>query len=417
MDSDVRPETSFDARLDRLAAVAIRSGLNLQPGQELIIQAQIEAAPLVRRVTEHAYRAGASLVTTLFVDERAALIRLLHAPEESFDVAAGWLADAIATAHERNAASLSITSGDPMLLAGQDPARIGRIARAQAAAGKRRLDLITQFHVNWLVLPAASPGWARAVFPGEDEAVAVDQLWEAIFAAARVDAADPLAEWAAHYERLAAWSARLNARRYAGLHFRAPGTDLRVGLADGHLWKGGASAARNGVVCNPNIPTEEVFTTPHRDRVDGHVTSSKPLALRGTLIDGITMRFEAGRAIEVSARQGGEALTRLRDTDAGARHLGEVALVPNASPIARSGLLFRNTLFDENAACHIAMGSAYTECLVDAESLSQEQAAAAGANDSLIHVDWMIGSGEMDVDGVAADGRAEALMRGGEWSW
>lgn len=406
----------FEARLDRLAEVAIRSGLNLQPGQELLISAQVEAVPLVRRLTEHAYRAGASLVTTSLADEQAMLIRLAHGSEASLDAAASWLLDGMASAHERNAASLSVVSGNPSLLAGQDPAKIGRIAKAAAVAGKRRLDLITEFRVNWLVLPAASPGWAAAVFPELAETEAVAALWEAIFAAARVDAADPLGEWAAHYERLAGWAARLNGRRYQALHFRAPGTDLRVGLADGHLWKGGATAARNGVTCNPNIPTEEVFTTPHRDRVDGHVSSSKPLALRGTLIDGISMRFEAGRAISAEARQGSEALTRLLDTDAGARHLGEVALVPNSSPIARSGLLFRNTLFDENAACHIAMGSAYTECLLDAATLSEAEARTAGANDSLIHVDWMIGSGAMDVDGVLADGLTEPVMRAGEWA-
>ena len=418
MDTNIgAPAASFEARLDRLAEVAVRSGLNLQPGQEPVIQAQLEAVPLVRRVTEHAYRVGASLVTTLLADEQAALIRLRHGSDEGMDAAAGWLLDGLATAHERNAAALSITSGDPSLLSGQDPARVGRVARALSAAGKRRLDLITQFRVNWLVLPAASPGWARAVFPGLDEAEAVARLWEAIFAASRIDGPDPLADWAAHYERLAGWAARLNARRYASLHFRGPGTDLRVGLADGHLWKGGAGVARNGVTCNPNIPTEEVFTTPHRDRVDGHVTSSKPLALRGSLVDGIAMRFEAGRAVEVSAREGGEVLARLLDTDEGARRLGEVALVPNSSPIARSGLLFRNTLLDENAACHIAMGSAYTECLVDGSSLGPAEAGGRGANDSLIHVDWMIGSGEMDVDGVAADGRAEPVMRRGEWAW
>ena len=406
----------FEARLDRLAEVAIRSGLNLQPGQELLISAQLEAVPLVRRLTAHAYRAGASLVTCLLADEQAMLIRLAHGDEASLDVAPAWLLDGMANAHERNAAGLSVVSANPSLLAGQDPAKIGRIAKAAAMAGKRRLDLITEFRVNWLVLPAASPGWAAAVFPHLGEAEAVAALWEAIFAASRVDAADPLAEWAAHFERLAGWAARLNERRYQALHFRAPGTDLRVGLADGHLWKGGATTARNGIVCNPNIPTEEVFTTPHRDRVEGHVTSSKPLALRGTLIDGISMRFEAGRVISAEARQGGEALTRLLDTDAGARHLGEVALVPNSSPIARSGLLFRNTLFDENAACHIAMGSAYTECLLNAETLSEAEARAAGANDSLIHVDWMIGSGAMDVDGMLASGDVEPVMRAGEWA-
>ena len=198
----------FDARLDRLAEVAIRSGLNLQPGQELVISAQVEAVPLVRRLTEHAYRAGASLVSALLTDEQAMLIRLAHGSEASLDAAPGWLLDGMASAHERNAASLSVVSSNPSLLAGQDPARIGRIAKAAAVAGKRRLDLITEFRVNWLVLPAASPGWAAAVFPELGEAEAVAALWEAIFAAARIDVADPLAGWAAHYRRLAGWAAR-----------------------------------------------------------------------------------------------------------------------------------------------------------------------------------------------------------------
>ena len=207
----------------------------------------------------------------------------------------------------------------------------------------------------------------------------------------------------------------MNEKRYAALHFRGPGTDLRVGLADDHQWMGGGTRAGNGAYCIPNMPTEEVFTTPHKDRVDGTVTSSKPLSHQGTLIEGIAVRFEGGRVVDAKASKGQEVLQRMIDTDEGARRLGEVALVPHSSPIATSGLLFFNTLFDENAASHIALGQAYSTCVKNGDQLTPEELAAKGANDSLIHVDWMIGSGQIDLDGVTSGGSTEPLMRKGEW--
>ena len=205
-------------------------------------------------------------------------------------------------------------------------------------------------------------------------------------------------------------------RRFSALHFKGPGTDLKVGLADDHLWLGGGTTAGNGNYCIPNMPTEEVFTTPHKDRVDGTVTSTKPLSHQGTLIEKIQVRFEGGRIVEAHAAKGEQVLQKLIETDDGARRLGEVSLVPNSSPISASGLLFLNTLFDENAACHIALGQAYSSCLKDGDKLTPEQLAGKGANDSLIHVDWMIGSGHIDVDGITASGSAEPVMRRGEWA-
>jgi aminopeptidase len=207
----------------------------------------------------------------------------------------------------------------------------------------------------------------------------------------------------------------MNEKRYAALHFRGPGTDLRVGLADDHLWMGGGTQAGTGAYCIPNMPTEEVFTTPHKDRVEGTVTSTKPLSHQGTLIEKIAVRFEGGRVVDAKASRGQEVLQRMIDTDDGARRLGEVALVPHSSPIASSGLLFLNTLFDENAASHIALGQAYSTCLKNGDQLTPEELAARGANESLIHVDWMIGSSEIDLDGITATGSAEPLMRKGEW--
>jgi len=208
----------------------------------------------------------------------------------------------------------------------------------------------------------------------------------------------------------------LNEKRYSTLHFLGPGTDLRVGLSDGHLWLGGGTTAQNGLYCIPNMPTEEVFTTPHKDRVEGRVTSTKPLSYQGTMIEGISVRFEAGRIVDAQATRGSEVLQKMIETDEGARKLGEVALVPHSSPIAASGLLFMNTLFDENAACHIALGQAYSTCLKDGDSLTPDQLAGRGANTSLIHVDWMIGSDKIDVDGISATGESSPLIRAGEWA-
>jgi aminopeptidase len=401
-------------RLDRLAELAVRVGLGLAPGQELVVTAPVEALDLTRRITEHAYRAGASLVTTFLSDEQATLARFRHAPDASFDAAPGWLFDGMAAAFRTGAARLAIAGEDPGLLAGQDPDRVTRANRARSRAFRPALELLTDTAVNWCVVAAATPGWATAVFPGEPAEAALSRLWDAIFRASRVDAPDPVAAWAEHNTALLARREMLDRRRFAALRFRGPGTDLTVGLAEGHAWKGGLSTARNGITGNPNIPTEEVFTTPHRDRVEGTVAATRPLAYQGTLIRDIRVRFEAGRIVEAGASSGAPVLERMIGTDEGARRLGEVALVPHSNPISQGGLLFLNTLFDENAASHVALGQSYSRCFLD-RGLSEEELAARGANRSLIHVDWMIGSAETDVDGLDAAGNAEPLMRGGEW--
>ncbi|MFY9938943.1 MAG: aminopeptidase [Silvibacterium sp.] len=410
---------THEQKLDRLAEVAIRVGLGLAPGQELVMTATLDTLPLVRRITEQAYKAGASLVTTLLADEEATLLRYRYASNDSFDYAAGWLYEGIANAFRNGAARLGVAGGNPSLLSKEDPEKVGRANRAVSKAYRPALELITRHDINWTIVAAATPAWAATVFPDLSPEEALARLWDAIFAASRVDTPDPVAAWKAHDSGLHRRAKLLNDKRYAALHFRAPGpgvgTDLRVGLADDHLWLGGGTTANNGRYCIPNMPTEEVFTTPHKARVDGTVTSTKPLSHQGTMIEKIAVRFEAGRVVEATAARGQEVLQRMIDTDDGARRLGEVALVPHSSPIAQSGLLFSNTLFDENAACHIALGQAYSTCLKDGDKLTPEQLATLGANDSLIHVDWMIGSGTMDVDGITATGNAEPLMRRGEW--
>ena len=254
------------------------------------------------------------------------------------------------------------------------------------------------------------------MFPNDDEDTAVHKLAEAIFSASRVDVDDPIAAWKAHNGDLKARWTWLNGHKFSALHYRGPGTDLTIGLADEHRWKGGASEAKNGVTCNPNIPTEEVFTTPHKDRVEGYVRSTKPLSHNGTLIEDIEVRFEAGRIVSARASKGEAVLNKVLDTDEGARRLGEVALVPHSSPISKSGILFYNTLFDENAACHIALGQCYADCFVNGGKLTPDEIAQRGGNRSLIHIDWMIGSAEIDIDGIKADGSRVPVLRKGEWA-
>lgn len=418
MNEQVRnlPDAASHAqRLDRLAEVAIRVGLGLKPGQELVLTAPLDAVALVRRITEHAYRAGASLVTTIFSDEESTLMRFRHGRDEGFDTAPAWLYEGMAEAYKKGAARLAIVGEDPSLLAKEDPDKVSRANRARSKAYMPALNMIAGFDINWTIVSAATPAWAKTVFPDDTDEVALAKLWQAIFSASRVDTPDPIAAWETHNAALQTRTRMLNEKNYAALHFRGPGTDLRVGLADGHEWNGGSAKAKNGIVCNANIPTEEVFTTPHKDRVDGTVTSTKPLSYNGTLIQDIQVRFEGGRIVESRARTGEAVLGKVLDTDEGARRLGEVALVPYSSPISQSGLLFFNTLFDENASSHIALGQAYSKCIRGGGGMSEDELTSRGSNKSLIHIDWMIGSDRIDVDGITQDGVPEPLMRGGEW--
>lgn len=405
-----------DTSLDKLAELAVRVGLNLQPGQDLLLTAPLEAAPLVRRIASHAYEAGAGLVTPLYADPEVTLARFRHGRDLAFDRAPGWLYDAMGHAFDANTARLAVVGDDPMLLSEEDPEKVGRANKANSIAYSPARERITRFDINWNLVAWPGSAWARRVFPDLPEAEAVASLAAAIFRASRVDGDDPVGAWRAHNQALRARSDWLNGHAFDSLHFIGPGTDLTVGLADGHEWMGGASLARNGIVCNPNIPSEEVFTTPHAARTLGVVSATKPLSHMGSLIEDIRVRFEGGRIVEAHAGRGETVLKQLLDTDEGAARLGEVALVPHGSPISQSGLLFYNTLFDENAACHIALGQCYSKCFRDGAKLDAGEIAARGGNTSAIHVDWMIGSAELDVDGVTADGSRLPVFRKGEWA-
>src|SRR3984893_5809438 len=321
-------------KLDRLAELAIKVGLQLKAGQDLLVTAPTAALPLVRKVAEHAYRAGPVLVTPILSDEAVTLSRYRFAPDDGFDRAAGWLYDGMSKAFAATTARLAIVGDNPMLLAGEDPAKVARASKANSVAYQPALEKIVNFDVNWNIIAYPSASWAKQVFPDDEEDVAVAKLADAIFAASRVDTDNAVAAWTKHNAVLRERTEWLNGQRFSALHYTGPGTDLTIGLADGHEWEGGASTAKNGIICNANIPTEEVFTTPHCRRVSGHVISSKPLSYQGTLIDHIAVKFEEGRIVDAKASRGEEVLNKVLDTDEGARRLGEVALVPHSSPIS-----------------------------------------------------------------------------------
>ena len=403
-------------KIDKLAQLAVYTGLGLRPGQDLILTAPVEALPLVKRIAVHAYKAGAGLVTPLFSDGELTLARYKYANNASFDKAPDWLYNGIGKAFDNNAARMAIVGDDPMLLANQDSDKIGRANKANSIAYKPARERITRFNINWNIIAWPGAAWAKRMFPELSGTEAQSKLADAIFDASRVNTTDPVEEWKKHNEVLRKKCKWLNELDFASLHFNGPGTDLVVGLADGHEWMGGASIAQNGITCNPNIPSEEVFTTPHALNVNGSVCSTKPLSHQGALIDEIQVRFENGKITNAKASKGEEVLLKILDSDEGARRLGEVALVPNSSPISQSGLLFYNTLFDENAACHIALGQCYSKCFKGEENLSEKEISKRGGNSSMIHIDWMIGSRHIDIDGINSDGSRVAVFRKGEWA-
>jgi aminopeptidase len=408
---------TFETMLDSYAELAVKVGVGLKPGQRLLIRASIECTDLTRRVVDHAYRAGALLVDVLYDDEQVSLTRYEQAPEASFDEVSTWAADAMIKGTERGDAILSIRASDPGLLKDQDPERVAKVQKNASIYSLPVSRRISSKEVNWSIVAAPSAAWATKVFPELGEAEAVAALWESIFRICRVDQEDPVGAWQTHIAALKQRREALDAKQYRSLRYRAPGTELELGLPDDHRWMGGESRSKTDTLFVANIPTEEVFTLPHRDRAEGTVSSSKPLAYAGTLIEDFSLRFEAGRVVEVKAAKGEAALRKLVETDEGASRLGEVALVPHGSPISQSGLLFLNTLYDENASSHLAVGRAYRICLEDGAEMSDEDFLAAGGNDSLAHVDFMIGSELMDVDGVLDDGRVEPVMRKGEWAF
>ncbi len=401
----------FHTQLAGYAELLVKVGINLQPGSSLVVNAPVMAAELAREVTRSAYQAGAIRVVVHYQDEQLARLKIDHASDAAIGYLPEWLPDETLKMIEDGYSFLTLDGSDPDVMAGADPERLARAAKRRAQAMKPVSQKMMGFEAGWCVGAVSGPGWARKVYPELSGAQAVSALWQDIFRVTRADASDPVAAWQAHIERLGQVRDYLTAQQFAAVHFQDPNgeTDLTVGLADGHLWGGVEDTTAAGVRIVPNMPTDEVFTAPHRQRVSGVAVASKPLIVRGEVVEGIRVRFEGGQVVTASASKGEAAFLKLLDTDEGARRLGEVALVAASAPVAQTGRLFYNTLFDENAASHIALGRAYEFTL----SGTHEE---SGGNDSLIHYDWMIGTPSMNVDGLRPDGSRAALMRGGEWT-
>jgi len=409
--------------LAKYAEAIVKVGLNLQKDQKLIITlgasrgVPLQHAPLVREITKAAYAVGAKYVDVIFNDPELLRIHAQHAPKESAGEYSTWKIQGMVDTINDNGALLSIHGADPDLLGGLDSEFVGEMNKVHLEKWQPVIEKSSNNVINWCVVAAAGIEWAMKIFPDLDQAEAEKKLWKAIFETTRIDQPDPIAAWEKHLIYLRNRAKYLQARQYTGLHYKGPGTDFTVGLPDGHRWASGQSMAQNGILFTANMPTEEVFTLPDRNRADGVVSSTFPLSYGGTLIDNFQITFENGRITKVNAKQGEAMLKKLVDTDEGSHRLGEVALAPASSPIAKRGHLFYNTLFDENASCHIAIGRAYRFSLTGGEELNDEEFMAAGGNISLNHVDFMIGSPQLDIDGITKDGTHEPVLRQGEWAF
>ena len=416
-------DQQFQANLKKYADLAIKIGLNLQPGQKLILQdmrrsgVPIQTAPVVRELAASAYQAGAKLVDVLWGDADLKLIQYKYASKESFDDFPAWQAQGVVDVIEEGGAVLSIAAFDPSLLEGQDPDLIAREQKTIQQVLKPFRAHIDKNKMNWMVLSIPVVGWARKVFPDLPEDKQMPALWDAMFKVCRIYEDDPIKAWQEHIADLEKRSSYLNKKAYKELHYTAPGTDLHIVLPEGHIWRSAGFKAQNGIPFTANIPTEEVFTLPDNRYTEGKVRSARPLAYIGNVINKFCLTFKEGKVVDFSAELGEEVLGNLLKSDEGASMLGEVALVPNSSPISQSGLMFYNTLLDENASCHLALGSAYRFSLEGGEDLSPGEFASRGGNASLIHEDFMIGSDELDIDGILPDGKTEPIMRKGEWDF
>ena len=407
---------NLQENLIKYARLILKVGLSVKPGDNLIIRVNEDGLPLCREIAKQAHELGAHHIHLAFADDQIDLARYEHAPEEAFDSIPKFFADFNEAAYNCNFHLLSLRAPNPELLKSVSPDRIKRWQMTTAKASEHVMKYVMENRVKWCVVALPSKPWAKSVFPdlSEDEAVAA--LWESIFKVTRVDQEDPVAAWEAHDKGLSAREQFLNAQKFVKLIYQAPGTDLTVELPEGHLWIGGGSQSSSGEKFMANIPTEEIFTMPHAFKVNGALKATKPLSARGRLIEGMSFVFKDGKVVDFDATSGKDILGDLLDTDEGSRRLGEVALVPDNSPISQTGLLFKNTLFDENAACHFALGQAYGENHARGNEMTAEEKKEAGMNQSIIHVDFMVGGPELKVTGVKADGSLVSILKNGNWA-
>lgn len=403
-------------QLEQYAEILVRIGLNVQPDQPVSIQSPLETADFARIVMEKAYEAGAANVDMEWNDPLSRRIRLEREKEEFLVRVPRWPIDRIKESADANMAFLNIYSENPDLLSHIDPARVHKYHKAMGEAFKEVQKNFMDDRVTWLVCSLPTQDWAQKMFPDLSSQDAVDKLWDVIFTTMRMNEPDPVAAWKAHLDNLENRAQWLNGLKLAKLHYQGPGTDLTVELPELHTWVAATSVNAAGTPFVANLPTEEVYTLPHRDGINGVVSSTMPLAYGGVVIEGIQLKFENGRVVDFSSKTGYETLKGLIETDEGSRSLGEIALVPVDSPISKLNTLFYNTLFDENASCHMALGMAYPTCLEGGRDMSRAKLDELGVNDSVVHEDFMVGSSQLNIDGILRDGSKVPVFRNGNWA-
>lgn len=408
---------TFEEKLERYAALAVQVGVNVQPGQTLVISTTLASAPFVRLVVKKAYEIGAKNVHVEWNDDVVTRTKYELAPDETFNEYPMWRAKGWEDMAADNAAFLSIIAPNPDLLKGIKPERIANANKAAGMALKTWRSYTMSDKVSWSIVAVPSPDWSAKVFPDVAPEKREDAMWDAIFAATRMNEEDPVDAWKKHIEVLDTKASHLNEKKFRKLRYTGPGTDLTIELAPGHIWISAGSENAKGDIFVANMPTEEVFTAPLKGGVNGTVASTKPLSYGGNLIKDFSLTFKDGKIVDVQAEEGLEVLKNLVDTDEGSAYLGEVALVPHRSPISDTNLIFYNTLFDENASCHLAIGKAYAFCIEGGKAMNEEEQMAAGLNNSLVHVDFMIGSAELNIDGEREDGTYEPVFRDGNWAF
>jgi aminopeptidase len=416
--------TDFEGKMDHYAELIINVGLNLQPEQRLIIGvpeyntgAPLESAPLIRLLVEKAYKRGASLVDVIWGDDELLLTRFENAAPDTLEKVPAWQAQALLETAQSGGAFLTVLGNDPDLLKHQDPELVAQLQQAVLKNLDPAMDYVVRSAINWCVIGVSTPAWAAKVLPDIPADQQVAALWEKIFKMCRLDEADPVEAWEEHGRQIHARCEYMTTKKYSSLRLTGPETDLTTGLPQGHRWCGAFMTRQDGLPYVANLPTEEIFTLPHRTKAEGHLTASMPLSYGGALMEEFTLSFEGGRIVNAQAKNGQSVLQKLLETDEGSNRLGEIALVPHSSPIAQTGLLFYNILIDENAATHCALGSAYKFSIEGGDRLTDEEFVALGGNPSILHVDFMIGSEHMDVDGITEAGSIEPVMRAGEWAF
>ena len=408
---------NFDQLIEKYANLFVTTGVNVQEGHTISLSCSVDNAKLARAIAKAAYEKGADEVLIEWTDDVISRMTYDFQSEETLTNVPKYRIEKMNYLLEKGASRIGIISSDPDNLSGLDGDKIAATQKAVSQALKPMREASQANKISWTLGAAASPKWAAKVFPDlKTEEEQMDALWDAIFKSVHLYDEDPIATWAEKDKTLEAKAEELNKENFTALHYTAPGTDLTIGLPKGHRWEGAGSDNVRGERFMANMPTEEVFTAPDANRIDGVVVSTKPLSYAGSIIEGMEFHFENGRVTKVTADKGEEVIQKLIEQDEGAASLGEVALVPHESPISQSGLIFFNTLYDENASNHVALGSAYAFNLEGGTEMSEDELKEAGLNRSTTHVDFMIGSSEMDIDGIKEDGSRVPIFRNGTWA-